>query len=373
MNIPLLRLIANGQIFNPYFVHPKDDIKEANKEGERCQELLDKWIRDNVKVTRWGGLSIIEDNCALPSRSFSLSPTEKIGKVQDYSHPRLHPMRNQKRAGDVWLYIPTTGCLPMGSFCGTYGHGIIHPNVINASVMQMSSLEQTTEPDPEKAQERTRASFDMMSIAPNFDLLLEACIAEETAKTIVSFDIGMAITLDRSPIKTPGATANKKGSPEAILKETEIMLSAHRFGIWMACPFGDNVNTPEMRCKARLDLACWARKDEGAFARIMSRMIPHMGAHIRAYHFLCFQAQLAEVITMVIQQGWFKPGSRSDSDKYLSGGNLHLIAKDFKRKGTPESIMGYYRICSSGRNMDKSHYGGDVLLPTSSLLEHEGT
>ena len=261
VNIPLLRLIANGQIFNPYFVHPKDDLKEANKEGEKCQELLDKWIRDNVKVTRWGGLSIIEDNCALPSRSFSLSPTEKIGKVQDYSHPRLHPMRNQKRPGDVWLYIPTTGCLPMGSFCGTYGYGIIHPNVINASVMQMSyasshaepsSSEQTTEPDPETAQERTRASFDMMSIAPNFDLLLEACIAEETAKTIVRFDIGMAITLDRSPIKTPGATANQKGSPEAILKETEIMLSAHRFGIWMACPFGDNVNTTEMRCKARL-------------------------------------------------------------------------------------------------------------------------
>ena len=155
-----------------------------------------------MKVTRWGGLSIIEDNSALPSRSFSLSPTERIGKVQDYSHPRLHPMRNQKRPGDVWLYIPTTGCLPMGSFCGTYGYGIIHPNVINASVMQMSyasshaepsSSEQTTEPDPEKTQEKTRASFDMMSVAPNFDLLLEACIAEEAAKTIVRFDIGMAL------------------------------------------------------------------------------------------------------------------------------------------------------------------------------------
>ena len=186
----------------------------------------------------------------------------------------------------------------------------------------------------------------MLSIAPNFDLLLEACIAEETAKTIVSFDIGMAITLDRSPIKTPGATANKKGSPDDILREAEVMLSAHRFGIWMACPFGDNVNNPDMRCKARLDLACFARKDEGAFAKIMSRMIPHMGAHIRAYHYLCFQAQtgyrgseqitldeVAEVITSVIQQGWLKPAPRSDYDKYLSGGNLHLIADDFKGKG----------------------------------------
>ena len=353
VNIPLLRLIANGQIFNPYFVHPKDDLKEANKEGEKCQELLDKWIRDNTKVTRWGGLSIVEDNRALTSRSFSFSPNEKIGKMQNYSHQRLHPVRNQKRAGDVWLFIPTTGCLPMGSFCRTHGYGIIHPNVINASVMQMSYVSSHAElsssgrtTEPEEAPEKARASFDMMSIAPNFDLLVEACIAEETAKTIVRFDIGMAITLDRSPIKTPGATVNQKGSPEAILKEVEVMLSANGLGIWMACPFGDNVNTPDMRCKARLDLVCFARKDESAFARIMLRMIPHMGAHIRAYHFLCFQAQIgyrgseqislnevAEVITMVIQQGWLKPGPRSDYDKYLSGGNLHLITKDFRGKG----------------------------------------
>ena len=354
VNIPLLRSIANGQIFNPYFVHPKDDLKEANIDSGKCQELLDKWIRENMKVTRWGGLSIVEDNRALTSRSFSFSPNERMGKVQDYSHPRLHPVVNQKRSGDVWLFIPTTGCLPMGSFCGTYGYGIIHPNVINAAVMQMSyasshaeptSRDRATEPDPQETPGKAKASFDMMSIAPNFDLLLEACIAEETAKTIVRFDIGMAITLDRSPIKTPGASANKKGTPEAILKEAEIMLSANRFGIWMACPFGDRVNNPDMRCKARLDLACWPRNDEGAFARIMSRMIPHMGAHIRAYHFLCFQAQIgyrgseqislnevAEVITLVLQQGWFKPAPRSDYDKYLSGGNLHLLANDFKGK-----------------------------------------
>ena len=32
VNIPFLRLIANGQIFNPYFVHPMDDLKEANND-----------------------------------------------------------------------------------------------------------------------------------------------------------------------------------------------------------------------------------------------------------------------------------------------------------------------------------------------------
>ena len=36
---------------------------------------------------------------------------------------------------------------------------------------------------------------------------------------------------------------------------------------------------------------------------------------------------------MVIQQRWLKPSPRSDYDKYLSGGNLHFITKDFKGKG----------------------------------------
>ena len=212
---------------------------------------------------------IVSDNEALPARNFSFSRSEKIGKVKNYSHPRLHPMRNQKREGDVWLLLPTTGCLPMGSFCGTYGYGIIHPSLINASVIQMSYASShpdipayarpppergSQEPDPEKAPEIARASFDMMSVAPNFDLLLEACTAEEMAKTIVRFDMGMLVTLDRSPIKTPGSNGNKKGSPDAMRREIDIMLISDRFGRWVADPFGDNVNTPDMRCRTRMDL-----------------------------------------------------------------------------------------------------------------------
>ena len=71
MNIPLLRLIANGQIFNPNFIHPMDDLKDANKDGSQCQELLDKWIKENTKVKPWGNLTIVEDNRSFPARSFS--------------------------------------------------------------------------------------------------------------------------------------------------------------------------------------------------------------------------------------------------------------------------------------------------------------
>ena len=65
----------------------------------------------------------------------------------------------------------------------------------------------------------------MMSAAPSFDLQLEACSAEQTAKTIVTFDLGPAITHDRSPIRTPGSTTDKKGSSQDILKEVEVMLN----------------------------------------------------------------------------------------------------------------------------------------------------
>ena len=321
VNVPLLRLIANGQIFNSNFIHPKNDLRLANEDSKQCQELLNRWIQVVAKTTPWGGLTIVNDNEALPARNFSFSPNERIGKVRNYSHPRLHPTLNQKRPGDVWIIVPTSGCLPMGSFCGTYGYGIIHPNLISASVMQMSFASShpgissygqpppergAQEPDPEKAPEKVRASFDMMSVAPNFDLLLEACTAEEMAKTIVRFDIGMLVTKDRSPIKAPGSTANTKGSPDDIRKEVDTMIVSDRFGMWMADPLGDNVNTPDMRCRARMDLGKHARKDENSLAKLMSRIIPHMGAHLRAYHFLCFQTQLGyrpnEQITLAFSQ-----------------------------------------------------------------------
>ena len=186
VNIPLLRLIANGQIFNPSFLHPMEKLEEINAEIPHCQNLLDQWMQRADKVQAWGNLTLMNDQRRFPSRSFSFSQNEKFGKVKDYSHPRLHPTRNQRRAGDVRLFIPSTGCLPMGSFCGTYGYGLIHPNIINASVVQLSfasthsnpitNWPTSMDPQPTKAPEQIRAAFDMMSVAPNFDLQLEASV-----------------------------------------------------------------------------------------------------------------------------------------------------------------------------------------------------
>ena len=364
VNIPFLRLIANGQIFNANFFHPRSNLIEANEDSKRCQELLKRWIQVSDRVIPWGGLTMVRDNEALPGRGFSFSPNEKMGKVGNYSHPRLHPMGNQRRPGDVWILVPTTGWLPMGSFCGSYGYGLIHPNLINICVMQMSYASShpgiTTYPPSEcasgehaqqAAAENERASFDMMSIAPNFDLLIEASTAEEIAKTIVRSDIGVRVTMDRSLIKTPGSTDNKKGTPDAMRKEVDVMLKSKRFGKWMAEPVGEEVNTPDLRCRARMDLGKHARRNENSLARIMSRLMPHMGANIRAYRFLCFQTQLgyrpndpitleevSEVIPMIIQQGWLKPRPRSEYEVYLSGGNLHKIAEGFKGKSRMRAL-----------------------------------
>ena len=231
----------------------------------------------------------------------------------------------------------------MGSFCGTYGYGLIHPNVINASVLQVSYASTHSHTAPQwkfhKGPNCPGANFDAMSIAPTFDLQLEACTAEDIASIIVFKDTAMKVTADRSPVRTPGSTSDKKGSLEDIQKEIDVMTSVHRFGNWMGGPSPTEPLNPDRRCRTRLDLACYARPDEDELAKPMSKLIPHMGAHIRAYHFLCFQTQLgyrdnvqitldevAKVIPMIIEQRRLKPRPRSDYDKYLTGGNLNQIA-----------------------------------------------
>ena len=82
MNIPLLRLIANGQIFNPSFLRPMDGLKEVNVEVPRCQELLDQWIQEGAQVKPWGNLTIVMDNRLFPARSFSFSPNERLEKIK---------------------------------------------------------------------------------------------------------------------------------------------------------------------------------------------------------------------------------------------------------------------------------------------------
>ena len=91
VSIPFLKLIANGQIFNPNFFHPRNNLIIANEDSKQCQQLLQRWIQAAEKVEPWGGLTIVRDDEALPGRGFSFSPNEKMGKVGKLFTPTIAP------------------------------------------------------------------------------------------------------------------------------------------------------------------------------------------------------------------------------------------------------------------------------------------
>ena len=64
----------------------------------------------------------------------------------------------------------------MGCAKGVEGCGMIHPNLINAAVLQYHGLTAQNE------------HFDAMALAPNFDLLLTQRQANEVARLIGAWD-----------------------------------------------------------------------------------------------------------------------------------------------------------------------------------------
>ena len=58
INVCLWRLIANGQIFNQRYLHPWFNLEHFQEESAQCNALLDEWVADANRVTRWGTLII---------------------------------------------------------------------------------------------------------------------------------------------------------------------------------------------------------------------------------------------------------------------------------------------------------------------------
>ena len=91
-------------------------------------------------------------------------------------HPDLHPTASQMNdPNDIRLILPIKGIMPMGCAKGVVGYGMIHPNLINAAVLQYHGLTSLNQ------------HFDAMALAPNFDLLLTQGSADEVAKLITSW------------------------------------------------------------------------------------------------------------------------------------------------------------------------------------------
>ena len=73
-----------------------------------------------------------------------------------------------------------------------------------------------------------------------------------------------------------------------ILKDVDVMLKAPRFGRWMGSTNADTKCDTDARWQARIDLRHHMRRGEDTLAELMSRTVTHVGANLRAYHFLCF-------------------------------------------------------------------------------------
>ena len=136
INVCLWRLIANGQIFNQRYLHPWYNLEHFREESAQCNALLDEWVADARETPPWGTLVIRNNVDDFPARTFTFSPNIGFGPARSKTHPHLHPTRFQSWAKDVTIYVPAKGPLPMGSFCGADGYGLIHPNMISAAVLQ---------------------------------------------------------------------------------------------------------------------------------------------------------------------------------------------------------------------------------------------
>ena len=176
-NVPLLESIASGHFFDQTFAPVNEDIHRVHKDNEKCKELLDQWKslfpsnyqNDNLKIFKKGeGLT----------QEFLKKPrTGELGPGCFSRHPDLHPTSYQSTdPNDIRLILPVRGLLPMGCAKGVPGHGLIHPNLINASVLPCYGLTAAND------------HFDAMSLAPNFDLLLVQQKAVSVARLIAEWN-----------------------------------------------------------------------------------------------------------------------------------------------------------------------------------------
>ena len=95
--------------------------------------------RELRRVKPWGNLTIVTEDASFPARSFSFSPNEKIGKLKNYSHATTTSHAESETCwrcavvysnhGDVSLWVHSVEHMDMVSS---------HPNLINASVLQLS-------------------------------------------------------------------------------------------------------------------------------------------------------------------------------------------------------------------------------------------
>ena len=152
-------------------------LERVRRDNARCIELLNQWKSQFPTNYNNVYLKLFRKGEGLTQEFLKKPRTRELGPGCFDRHPDLHPTAYQSTdPNDIRLILPVRGLLPMGCAKGVPGYGMIHPNLINAAVLQCYGL--------------TAASdhFDAMSLAPNFDLLLTQQKATNVARLIAEWN-----------------------------------------------------------------------------------------------------------------------------------------------------------------------------------------
>ena len=157
--------------------------------------------------------SIIDSVPASPT----VRPARSLRRENQGSRVKIFDSSSLQLGAFQWVHFAE----PMGMDSSIQAHS-------NAAVIQLSFASSHSDarthwatpwdPHPKERPNQKRAPFDMMSVAPKFDLQLESGIADHTAKTIVSWGLGPVITDDRSSARAPGSGTETKGTSDDILE-----------------------------------------------------------------------------------------------------------------------------------------------------------
>ena len=162
---PLMHMIASGQLFEPYLYHPEANGDDRRMESLYCLQKLEEWIAmfnwnknpKNIDMD-WEGKWLDYDFVSNWNRDYVIPDVELEMK------PEHHPTSYHVQPNVVRMILPAKGMLPVGSFLGSPGFGLIHPTTITAAVLQdIGFMYEEHNPD-------NPMRFDAISLAPNFDI-----------------------------------------------------------------------------------------------------------------------------------------------------------------------------------------------------------
>ena len=162
---PLMHMIATGQLFEPYVYHPTASGEDRRRESEYCLETLEAWIGlfrwknnpTNISMD-WEGTWLDTDFLRKWDRKYT------IPDLHPEMRPEYHPTSFHVQPNTVRMILPAKGMLPLGSYIGSPGFGLIHPNTITSAVLQNAGFAY------EEDNPHNPMRFDAFSLASKFDI-----------------------------------------------------------------------------------------------------------------------------------------------------------------------------------------------------------